>query len=66
MVMGWVAVMALAGSGNRGDTASSRGGSDSVAGLRILLVMIVFRMGFALTCIHEIHIRTYSTFINVC
>ena len=66
MAMGRVAVMCLAGSAHLEDTASSRQGSDSVAGLRILLVMIVFRMSVAFTCIHEIHIRTYSTFINVC
>ena len=66
MAMGRVAVMCLAGSGHVGDTASSRGGSDSVSGLRILLVMIVFQMSFAFSCIHGIHIRTYSIVIHVC
>ena len=66
MAMGRVAVMGLAGSGHLRDTASSHGGSDSVSSLKVLLVVIVVRMSFAFTCIHEIHIRTYSIFIHVC
>ena len=66
MAMGRVAAMFLAGSGHVGDTASSRGGSDSVSGLRILLVMIVFHMSFAFSCTHGNHVRAYSTVIHVC